>query len=80
MGIQLIETANLDELAILNSIPSAEGAIQMAMDATKITIHGSASFVLGLGRFGTTLARMLHGIGAQVTGVARKPSDLARSC
>jgi dipicolinate synthase subunit A len=79
MGIQLVETITLNEITILNSIPSAEGAIQMAMEATTITIHGSKSFVLGLGRTGWTLARMLHGIGAQVTGVARKPSDLARA-
>lgn len=79
LGIQLIETAKLDELAILNSIPSAEGAIQMAMEATAITIHGSQSFVLGLGRCGWTLSRMLQGIGARVTGVARKPADLARA-
>jgi dipicolinate synthase subunit A len=79
MGIQIIETAHLDQIAILNSIPSAEGAIQMAMEATTITIHGSESFVLGLGRCGWTLARTLKGMGAHVTGVARKPSDLARA-
>jgi len=79
LGLQLVETGSLNELAILNSIPSAEGAIQMAMEATTITIHGSNSFVLGLGRCGWTLARMLQGIGAHVTGVARKPSDLARA-
>ncbi|EGW40431.1 dipicolinate synthase subunit DpsA [Desulfosporosinus sp. OT] len=79
MGIQLVETITLNEITILNSIPSAEGAIQMAMENTTITIHGSESFVLGLGRTGWTLARMLLGIGAHVTGVARKPSDLARA-
>jgi dipicolinate synthase subunit A len=79
MGIQLIETITLNEITILNSIPSAEGAIQMAMEATTITIHGSQSMVLGLGRCGWTLARMLRGIGAHVTGVARKPSVLARA-
>ncbi|MDP4126206.1 MAG: dipicolinate synthase subunit DpsA [Bacillota bacterium] len=79
MGLQLIETIKFDEITILNSIPSAEGAIQMAMEATNITIHGSESFVLGLGRFGWTLARMLKGMGAHVTGVARKASDLARA-
>lgn len=79
MGIQLVETKSLTEITILNSIPSAEGAIQMAMEATTITIHGSESMVLGLGRCGWTLARMLQGIGAHVTGVARKPSDLARA-
>ena len=77
--IRVIEVANLDQLAILNSIPSAEGAIQMAMEATTITIHGSESFVLGLGRCGWTIARMLQGMGAHVTGVARKPADLARA-
>lgn len=79
MGIQIIETAKLDQIAILNSIPSAEGAIQMAMEASTITIHGSRSFVLGLGRCGWTLARTLKGMGAHVTGVARKPADLARA-
>ncbi|TGE31233.1 dipicolinate synthase subunit DpsA [Desulfosporosinus sp. Sb-LF] len=79
LGIQLVETAILDELAILNSIPSAEGAIQMAMESTTITIHGSESVVIGLGRSGWTLARMLQGIGAHVTGVARKPKVLARA-
>lgn len=79
MGIRIIETAFLDEIAILNSIPSAEGAIAMAMDSSVITIHGSQSFVLGLGRNGWTIARTLKGMGAQVTGVARKSSDLARA-
>ena len=79
MGLHIVETANLDEIAILNSIPSAEGAIQMAMENTVITIHGSESFVIGLGRCGWTLARTLKGMGAKVTGVARKPADLARA-
>jgi len=79
MNIKLLEIANRDEVAILNSIPSAEGAIQMAMEATDITIHGSESFVLGLGRCGSTLVHMLRGIGAKVTAVVRKPTDLARA-
>lgn len=79
LGIELIEVANRDEVAILNSIPSAEGAIQMAMEATNITIHSSESFVLGLGRCGITLVNTLKGMGAKVTAVARKPADLARA-
>lgn len=78
-GINLIEINNRDDLAILNSIPSAEGALQMAMEATNITIHSSRSFVLGLGRTGITLIHMLKGIGAKVTAVARKSADLARA-
>ncbi|MDI6906232.1 MAG: dipicolinate synthase subunit DpsA [Thermoanaerobacterales bacterium] len=79
LNLRVIELVNLDEFAIWNSIPSAEGAIQMAMDATPITIHGSASWVLGFGRTGMTLARMLAGIGAKVTVVARNPAARARA-
>lgn len=79
LNIPLIEIANRDEVAILNSIPSAEGAIQMAMEATNITIHNSKSFVFGVGRTGITLINKLKGMGARVTAVARKPADLARA-
>ncbi|NLK51218.1 MAG: dipicolinate synthase subunit DpsA [Syntrophomonadaceae bacterium] len=74
----LIEMADMDQVAILNSIPSAEGAIQIAMESLPITIHGSQSWVLGFGRVGKTLARMLNGIGAMTTVCARNPADLAR--
>jgi len=79
LNIQLLEIANRNDVAILNSIPSAEGAVQMAMEITNITIHSSESFVLGLGRCGTTLVHLLKGMGAKVTAVARKPADLARA-
>jgi dipicolinate synthase subunit A len=79
LNIQIIEIADRDEVAILNSIPSAEGAILMAMEATNITIHSSRSFVLGPGRTGMTLVNVLKGLGAKVTVVARKPADLARA-
>lgn len=74
----MIEIAEMDTVAVLNSIPSAEGALQLAMEKLPITIHGSNSFVLGFGRLGKTLARMLQGIGARTTVVARKRSDLSR--
>ena len=76
---KMIEIAEMDTVAVLNSIPSAEGALQLAMEKLQITIHGSNSFVLGFGRLGKTLARMLQGIGARTTIVARKRSDLSRA-
>lgn len=75
---KVVEIAEIDELAIYNSIPSAEGAIQMAMEELPITIHGSKSFVLGFGRTGMTLARMLAALGANTFVAARKPRDMAR--
>lgn len=77
-GVTLVEYRDRDDFAILNSIPSAEGAIQMAMEMLPITLHGSSAFVLGFGRTGQTLAGMLRGIGARVTVAARKARDLAR--
>jgi len=78
-GIKIIEVAEMDEVAIINSIPTAEGAIQLAMEETKTTIHSSHSMVIGFGRCGFTLARMLYGLGAKVTVTARDDASLARA-
>lgn len=75
---KLIEIADVDEIAILNSIPTAEGALRMAMEELAITIHSSNSMVIGFGRCGKTLARTLNALGAKTTVFARKPADLAR--
>ncbi|MCK9525663.1 MAG: dipicolinate synthase subunit DpsA [Limnochordia bacterium] len=78
-GLVLVEMAEIDEIAVLNSIPTAEGAIAVAMENTAITIHNSRCLVLGLGRCGTTLAQLLVGLGAHVTVSSRLPVDLARA-
>ncbi len=77
-GLKLYEIAEMDHVAIFNSIPTAEGAIQIAMQETPITIHGSKCAILGFGRIGITLAQKLHALGAEVTIAARKKRDLAR--
>jgi len=66
-----------EEMQVLNAIPTAEGAIQIAMEETTITLHNSNVVVLGYGRIGKSLSKMLHGIGANVHVEARKYSDLA---
>jgi len=78
-GVTLLEIAEMDEIAILNSIPSAEGALQIAMEETKITIHGSTTCVVGFGRVAKTLTRMLKAMGSDVTVVARNRAQLARA-
>ena len=77
--LQIIETAEDDEIAILNSIPTAEGAIQIAMEGLPITLHDARSLVVGFGRCGLTLARMLQGLGSKVCVIARNPAQLARA-
>ncbi|HAA90299.1 MAG: SpoVFA: dipicolinate synthase subunit A [Thermoanaerobacterales bacterium 50_218] len=78
MKWKLVEVAKMDEYAILNSIPTAEGALKIAIEELPITVHHSKSFVLGFGRLGRTLARMLQALGAQTTVVARREAHLAR--
>lgn len=79
LRLNLIELLNLDEVAILNSIPSAEGAIQLAMEKLPITIHSSESLVLGFGRTGATLAHLLVALGARTVVIARNSAQRARA-
>jgi len=78
-GIELVELLDRDDVAIYNSIPTAEGALMMAIQNTDITIHGSICMVLGIGRTGMTMARTLKGLGATVKVGIRKPEHFARA-
>lgn len=78
-GLRVVELMQMDEVAILNSIPSAEGAVQMAMERLPVTVHGSRAVVLGFGRTAHTLAQLLHAMHAHTTVVARNPAQLARA-
>lgn len=66
-----------DDLAILNSVPTAEGALQIAMEELPYTIRGIKALVCGNGRVGSTLAHLLRNVGAEVTVAARKSRDFA---
>ncbi len=76
-NIDTVDFLKREEMAVLNAIPTAEGAIQVAMEKMEITIHGSNIMILGFGRIGKILAKMLQGIGANVYIEARNYSDLA---
>ncbi len=77
--VRLVAYRDWDSFAILNAIPSAEGAVAMAMEESDITLHGSVTMVLGFGRLGTILANMLKGIGALTVVVARDVVDLTKA-
>ncbi|MGO4374587.1 dipicolinate synthase subunit DpsA [Paenibacillus sp. YIM B09110] len=77
--IALVELFDRDDVAIYNSIPTAEGAIMMAIQNTDFTIHGSTSMILGLGRTGFTLARTLQGLGSKVKVGVRRSEHFARA-
>ena len=58
-------------------MPTAEGAIQLAMEELPITLHGARVLVIGYGRLGRVLADRLAGLKARVSVAARRYADLA---
>ncbi len=76
-GIQFTDLLKREEFSVLNTIATAEGTIQIAMEETQRTVHGSNVLVMGFGRIGKVLAKMLNGIGAKVYCEARKNEDIS---
>lgn len=60
-----------------NAVPTAEGAIQLAMEHLPITIHGARVLVVGFGRVGRLAAQRFAALGARVSVAARKYEQLA---
>lgn len=75
--IKCYDFLNDEVITILNTIPTAEGAIQVAMEETDFTLSGKRALVIGFGRVGKTLANMLYKLGLDVYCEARKETDLA---
>lgn len=74
----IIPLLERDDVAIYNSIPTAEGTIMMAMQHTDYTIHSSRVIVAGFGRVGHTVANKFSALGAKVSVAASSIHDLAR--
>ena len=81
LNLRVIDYYAREELTLLNAIPTAEGAIQLAMERMPTTIHNARIWILGFGRVGQALAVRLHALGAKVCILARNPAQraLARS-
>ena len=76
-GIRVTDYLDREELAIANAVPTAEGALEIAMAEVPYTIHGARCLILGYGRVAKALAKILCAVGAIVTVAARKSEDLA---
>ena len=73
---QLIQPGSDPYFEELNAMPSAEGAIFAAMQKANHTLCASNCLIIGPGRIGKELARMLLGIGAKVFMAARREEAL----
>lgn len=65
-----------EEFVLRNAYITAEGAVELTMERLKRTLRGTPCLVLGYGRIGTFLSRMLCDLQAEVTVAARKGADL----
>lgn len=75
--INTLDILKIEEMAVLNAIPTAEGGIKIALEELPITLHNSNALILGFGRIGKILSKILRGIGANVYVAARKHSDVS---
>lgn len=68
-----------EDLAIYNSIATAEGAIAEAITKSGRSLHHSQCLVLGYGRCAKTLSSFLKGLSCRLTVCARRPEILAEA-
>ena len=59
-GLILRDYFAREELAVANAVPTAEGAVQLAMEQMPVTIHGARVLITGFGRVGQAVALALR--------------------
>lgn len=75
--LQFVDYLECEELAVLNAVPTAEGAIQIAMEELATTIYQTNFLIVGYGRISKVLAHRLLALGGNITISARNYKDLA---
>ncbi len=79
LNITAVDYYKREELKVLNAIPTAEGAIAIAILETDITLHECECAVLSFGCVGRATARALNSLGSIVTVVARSATALSKA-
>ncbi len=78
-GHRLIDYMEREELCLSNAIPTAEGAVQIALEELPVTLSGAKVLIVGMGRIGTALAEILKGFGADISVLIRDMKGAARA-
>lgn len=78
-GIYFDDYYKSDKLQQKNALPSAEGALMLAMENTDKIINGLNVLISGYGKIGHCLADILHKLGAYVTVAARRDESLCEA-
>lgn len=75
--LKVIDVMKREELAILNTIATAEGTIKVAIENTDKILQGTKILILGFGRVAKIVANKFSLLSTKVTCAARKITDLA---
>ncbi len=70
-GENFIDYSSREDFQLKNAVPTAEGAIALAMKELQTTIFGANALIVGYGRIGRYLASTLNGLRANVSVVTR---------
>ena len=75
-GINVVNLLASERFAQANAWPTAEGALRIALERTERTLKSSQCTVLGYGRIGKDLVKLLKAFGADVIATARRKEQL----
>ena len=71
-GAKVFDLHGTEPLSTENAVPTAEGAICLAIENSPITLDGAKCLVCGFGRCGKALAQRLQALNAKVTVASRE--------
>ena len=76
---EITDYMSREELSLKNAVPTAEGAVKIALEELPVTLNGLPVLITGLGRIGTALAVILKGFGAEITAAVRNGRGAAKA-
>ena len=69
---RVLDYVQRENFALMNAVPTAEGALLLALQNGKRTVFGMRVAVIGYGKVAFATAKLFHAVGADVTVFARK--------
>jgi dipicolinate synthase subunit A len=79
LGHDVVDYFKREEFVVKNCIPTAEGALQIALKEMGTTVFGSEVLITGYGRVAKACGRLFNAVGGNVTVAARSLSQLAEA-
>ncbi len=76
-GVEAFDLLAREDFAVANAVPTAEGALCVAVKSFEKTISGAKILVIGFGRIGNILSEKLKALNAEVTVATRSATKSA---